>query len=125
MLSIFSESLKHIEMKKIYIINKIALIITLVLYVTIVLGLYAQIVLGTIQVVSALILFFFWKQFSKKTKEQLYIYWTIVIAYGICWLNDLKSLNEDFVLIFGVMIIPMSIAIYFVHILRSTKNYML
>ncbi|WP_033959248.1 hypothetical protein [Psychroserpens jangbogonensis] len=110
-------------MKIIYLINKIALIITLALYLTIVFGLYAQIVLGAIQVICALTLFLFWKKFSNKTREQLYIYWTVVISYGLCWLIDWTNFNDSFTFIFGIIIVPMSIAIYFVYILRSTTNY--
>ena len=66
MFSIFSESLKFIKMKIIYYINKIILLLTAILYITIFYGLYAQIVLGFIQVLSSLILLFFWKRINKK-----------------------------------------------------------
>ncbi|WCO00987.1 hypothetical protein [Psychroserpens ponticola] len=112
-------------MKKLYLINKVSLIITFVLYLTIFLGMYAQMVLGALQIISALILFFFWKQLSKNSKEKLYIYWTIVTIYGLCWLMDWKGYNEYFTIVFGIMIVPMSIATYFVYILKSIKNYMI
>ena len=110
-------------MKKLYLINKASLIITLVLYLTLYLGLYAQIVLGALQVISALIIFLFWKKFSKKTKKQLYIYWSIVIIYGLFWLIEWHITNNAFFIIIGIIVIPMFIAIYFVVILKSIKNY--
>lgn len=110
-------------MKKIYIINKISFIITLVLYLTIVFGLYAQIVLGAIQVLSSLFLIIFWKKISKKSKEKIFIYWILVSIYGVCWFSDWANFDETFTIIFGVMIVPMSIATYFFYILKETKTY--
>ncbi|WP_296386269.1 hypothetical protein, partial [Winogradskyella sp.] len=91
-------------------------------YLTIVLGLYSQIVLGVIQVLSALVLFTYWKKFSSKTKEQLYIYWSITIIYGLCWLFDWRNFDSSFIIIFGVMVLPMCIAGYFLYIINSIKS---
>lgn len=110
-------------MKKIYTFNKFALIITLVLYTTVILGLYAQIVLGALQIICALILFFHWKKISQKSKEHLIIYWTTVLLYGLCWLIDWSDFNEEFILIFGIMLLPMSMAGYFLYILNTIKKY--
>ena len=110
-------------MKILYNLNKIVIISTVVLYVTLIFGLYAQIVLGATQVLSALILFLFWKNFNNKTKEQLYIYWTLVIIYGVFWLIDLDAFNETFIIIFGIMVIPMAIAGYFYYIINSIKDF--
>ncbi|MEH6536417.1 MAG: hypothetical protein V7719_08505 [Psychroserpens sp.] len=109
-------------MKIIYNINKVAFIITLALYVTVIYGMFSQMILGGIQVISATILFLFWKNFSKKTKEHLSIYWAISSIYGICWLFKWNSFNETFILVFGIMILPMAIAGYFLYILNSIKH---
>lgn len=111
-------------MKLIYQINKVVLIITYLLYLTIFFGLYAQMALGAIQIIYALLLFFYWKKLSNKTKNQLYIYWAIVIVYGLCWLLDWKDFNDTFYLIFGMMVVPMAIATYFVYLLKVSKNEM-
>ena len=109
-------------MKIIYQLNKGVLILTLVLYLTLILGLYAQMVLGTIQLLSALFLFLRWNIFSIQTKKQLTIYWVIVILYGTCWLFEWTFINELALLIIGIIIIPLSIAGYFLYILNTIKN---
>lgn len=109
-------------MKNLYYLNKFVLITTLVFYLTIFLGLYAQIALGAVQLLSALILFLYWKVFSKKTKKQLYIYWLIVALYGVLCLFDWKNINNGFIIILGFIVIPMLIAGYFFYIINSVKN---
>ncbi|AUC75499.1 hypothetical protein [Olleya sp. Bg11-27] len=105
-------------MRIIYLINKIALITTLILYLTIFLGLYAQIVLGTLQVISALGLLFIWNKLSIKNKKELLVYWLLTITYGLGWLAT-DNINNGFIVVFLIIIIPISIAIYFVTILHS------
>ena len=109
-------------MKTLYNINKVVFILTLVLYVTLYFGLLSQILLGGIQVLSAAILFFSWKIFNAKTKEYLKLYWVITTLYSICWLFKWESFNDTFIIIFGVIILPMSIAGYFLYILNSIKH---
>ncbi|MFC0604740.1 hypothetical protein [Winogradskyella pulchriflava] len=106
-------------MTNLYKFNKIILIITLILYLTLILGLYAQIVLGAVQLLSAISITFLWEKFENRNKKQLMIYWFVVIIYGIGWLIEI-NLNDFWWL--GIIIIPMSIAIYFVWILNNLKN---
>ncbi|WP_299102765.1 hypothetical protein [uncultured Winogradskyella sp.] len=106
-------------MKTLYQLNKIVLIITLVLYLTFLLGLYAQVVLGAIQLLSAISVTCFWKQLKNHNKKQLLTYWLLVTIYGIGWLIEI-DLNDLWWL--GIIIIPMSIAIYFVWLLNNVKN---
>lgn len=107
-------------MKIIYLINKYALVTTLILYLTIILGLYAQVVLGAVQVLSALSIFFLWKKLNKNDKHNLLVYWTFVLTYGLCWWVEINLQQLWWV---GIIVIPMSIAIYFVWILNNLKNY--
>jgi hypothetical protein len=109
-------------MKGLYNLNKGVLIITLLLYLTIYYGLYSQIVLGIIQVLSALALFNYWKKFSTQTKKQLFIYWTITILYGCGWQMNWINSSDTFLVILKIIILPMSIAFYFFYILNSVKN---
>lgn len=106
-------------MTNLYKFNKIILIITLILYLTLILGLYAQIVLGAVQLLSAISITFLWEKFENRNKKQLMIYWFVVIIYGIGWLIEI-NLNDFWWS--GIIIIPMSIAIYFVWILNNLKN---
>ena len=66
------------------------------LYITIFLGLYSQIVLGALQLISALILFLYWNKFSNKTKKQLTVYWCLSILYGLGWLIEWDIINDGF-----------------------------
>ncbi|MDT0558419.1 hypothetical protein RM697_07165 [Ichthyenterobacterium sp. W332] len=100
-------------MKYIYYTNKFVIITTAILYLTLYLGLYAQIVLGFVQIISSLLLLFHWKLFSKKSKSRLYCYYTITITYGLCWLFDWPLFNSMLFGIIAIIIIPMSIATYF------------
>lgn len=106
-------------MKILYNINKIVLIITIVLYLTIIFGLYAQIVLGVIQILTAISLLFLLNSLKKEQKLQLLIYWLLVILYGIRWY--IKIDLKDFWWL-GIIVIPMCIAGYFLYILRHIKN---
>ncbi len=109
-------------MKLIYYINKIILLLTAVLYMTIFYGLYAQIVLGLVQVISSIILLFFWKTIKEKQKNKIYIYWAIIIVYGSCWLMGLENNFNTFMWILGLIIIPLTIAVYFFTILNQINN---
>jgi hypothetical protein len=90
-----------------------------VLYLTIFFGLYAQIVLGGIQILTALSIFFIWNRLKKEHKKQILFYWLLVILYGIGWLRE-TNLNDFWWL--GFILIPMSIATYFVWLLNNIKN---
>ena len=110
-------------MKIIYTINKVILIATLLLYLTIFLGLYSQIVLGTIQVLSSLALIFFWKRIAIKQRQQLIGYWIVTILYGLIAIPFWDYFdNSTLTSILTIMIIPMSIAIYFFSILHQIKT---
>ena len=109
-------------MKIIYQLNKGVLILTLVLHLTIILGLYAQMALGAVQLLTALFLLFRWNLFAQQTKKQLKIYWTLVLLYGSCWFFKWNFLNDEILIIGGIILIPISIAGYFLYILNSIKN---
>ena len=106
-------------MTKLYQFNKICLIITGILYLTILLGLYAQVVLGGIQILSALGLAFFWSKFNSKHKKQFTLYWMLVFTYGLGWYFKIDLNNLWWI---GIILIPMSIAVYFVWFLNNIKS---
>ncbi len=103
------------------IINKGLMIITILLYMTIFLGLISQIVLGAYQVIVALVLLCFWSGFSKKVKNKLLHYYAAVLTYGLYCSIDLLGLARDY---WGVLygIIPMLIALYFSLLLEDIKQ---
>jgi len=106
-------------MKAIYITNKAILIITIILYLTLILGLYSQIVLGAIQVITSIILLFYWKRIEQKIKTKLYKYWIMISVYGLLWLINWDSSIEFYVFVLGIIAIPLSIAMYFFFILKK------
>ena len=116
--------------KIIHNINKWSFILSLVLYLTVLGGLLAQIALGFIQVILALIILSYWKTYNKHTKNLILIYWALVISYGLGYLAFYSLFQETnfsdyaiFIFIFSVMIIPMSIAGYFVYITYKIKKH--
>ena len=103
-------------MKTIHNINKWSYGITLVLYLTIYLGLIAQIVLGIIQVLLAVYLLIRgWK--NNNIKEMLGLYFVLTLIYFLASfiLLSYEIGNEIMVYLFA-MIIPMAIASYFLFI---------
>lgn len=103
------------------LLNRVIFGITLVLYLTVIFGLYAQIVLGAYQVLIAVTLLFFMRRISIKNQKLLAIYWFLVISYGLLWLFDcFRNLNGLWVITF--IVIPLGIAGYFTFILESLKT---
>lgn len=102
-------------------INRGVFSITVILYLTIFLGLYAQIILGITQVVSAIILLFFVKNFSMKNQNRIIIYWGVTLFYGLLYLADFLD-KLDSLWFVMLVFIPLGIAGYFTFILESIKR---
>ena len=81
-------------MKTVFNINKFLVIATSILYLTIYLGLYAQILLGAVQLLSALGILFLWKHYNNKQQKHIILYWILTLCYGLGWLI-VKDLNGD------------------------------
>ncbi|MFY0603208.1 MAG: hypothetical protein JXQ93_04615 [Flavobacteriaceae bacterium] len=103
-------------------VNKVVFFLTLGLFITIYLGFLAEIVLGIVQVLTSLLLIIFWKHFSKNVKEKLITYWVVTGMYLSLWLFDWSSVNESLIIIFGIGIVPMGIALYFLSILSEIRK---
>jgi predicted neutral ceramidase superfamily lipid hydrolase len=116
-LSIISETMKIINIAK--YLNRVIFALTLMLYVTVILGLYAQVVLGAYQLLVGFILLFFLKKLSLKPKNGILIYWFVVSIYFVITYT-LNKVAKDFPVI-NFMIIPMLIASYFTYILETMK----
>lgn len=104
-------------MKVINKINKALLIITIILDFTILFGLYAQILLGFTQLSIALYISFNYKKLEKKLKYQIINYWIYIIMYFSFFtyilLEEKNVMDNYIILITTIMILPMTIAIYF------------
>lgn len=101
-------------------LNRVILGITGILYLTIILGLYAQIVLGGFQLLSGLILLICWRKLAREDRKTLLIYWSLVLLYGFFWsIGAFDKLKNFGVLIY--IFIPLGIAAYFTFFLESLK----
>ncbi|MFY7672569.1 hypothetical protein ACOSP6_15915 [Tenacibaculum sp. MEBiC06402] len=99
--------------------NRVIFALTLMLYVTVILGVYAQVVLGAYHLLVGFILLFFLKKLSLKPKNGILIYWFVVSIYFVITYT-LNKVAKDFPVI-NFMIIPMLIASYFTYILETMK----
>lgn len=109
-------------------INKFCFITTLILYLTIYFGLYAQIVLGIVQIMLALYVSLNNKLITKNHKNQIINYWIYVGLYAIlisAFITKLIQFNDSTILlILIVILLPMSIATYFTITLNKiAKTY--
>lgn len=109
-------------MNTIHNINKGGFAITLLLYLTIYLGLCAQIALGALQLLFALCLFVKWDDLTFKHKKLLFIYWLLVVVYGFGMYFLNKHFNRDIYFIICFCFLPMSIAGYFVYVTNKLKQ---
>ena len=108
--------------KIIHTINKGVFFLTLVLFITIYIGFLMELLLGATQLLSSLILIFYWKQFSIKVKQKLALYWISTLIYGSMWFLDWKFLDDWMIYIVGIGVIPLGIATYFLTILSAVKK---
>lgn len=112
-------------MRTIQKFNKIAFYTTLVLYLTIYLGLYSQIALGFIQICIALYISLNKIVKSRKLQNQMINYWIYVGLYILLFtffFNNNLKINHPFLLLIVVIITPMSLAIYFNITLNKIVN---
>ncbi|MEM9646907.1 MAG: hypothetical protein AAF969_00390 [Bacteroidota bacterium] len=110
-------------MKVIHNINKWSYGITLVLYITIYLGMIAQIALGSIQVILAIFLLSRYQRLDEKTKRRLLVYGVLTSLYlsiFALW-NLLEISNNDVFIITGITVLPMSLATFFVFITHKLR----
>lgn len=102
-------------------INRFLIATTGVLYLTIFLGLFAQIVLGAFQVLTGFVLLFFLDKMHEKGRKGLINYWISVLIYGAVYLLIGFDDLDDFWVIMYILI-PLTIAGYFTYVLESLKN---
>ncbi|QWX83034.1 hypothetical protein H0I23_11245 [Cellulophaga sp. HaHaR_3_176] len=111
-------------MKTIHNLNKWSFNITLVFYLTIYLGLMAQIILGCIQILIALYITFYLK-LNTDVLSKLKTYWSFVIPYLLSLLFLTDYVDETLLIGIYYALVPMSIAGYFVYITKTLNNEIL
>jgi hypothetical protein len=112
-------------MKTLLNINKIAYYTTLVLFITIYLGLFAQIPLGIIQLTTATFYTYKFCYESKYIKNHLLIYWiiTLIELSLLCLVYNSNTMSDSFVIsLFTYALFPMGIATYFLIIITKVTN---
>jgi len=102
-------------------INLVFYSLTLALYLTILLGMYAQVVLGAVQIILAFVLLAHWKKLYAKSQRLLNVYLFIVLVYGTYMAYFTPSFN-DAISILLFFIIPMIIATYFVYVTHQIQQ---
>jgi len=108
-------------MKTTHNINKWSFIVTLLLYITVIGGLLAQIALGSIQIIISIILLLQLKKLNHESRKHISIYWVLVVMYGLTWFLFQPPFNDFFLFTYYIFI-PMSIAAYFVYITYRIKK---
>lgn len=110
-------------MKYLVNINRMLVILTLVLFITIYFGFMAEIILGLFQLLCSVFIIRIWNKLKKEHKKHLKIYWTLTIVFGLGFLVNWGRLSDHFLpFIFGLAIIPMSLAVYFTRILEKIQK---
>ncbi|WP_297332698.1 hypothetical protein [Flavobacterium sp.] len=112
-------------MKTLHKINVIALITTLLLYITVLLGMYAQILLGPLQLIIALIVSYsYYKKLSPRLQKGIILYWiAAVTSLTITYFSWLDYRANDFIII-TLFVIPMLIACYFARLTYCITKYL-
>lgn len=110
-------------MKFIYYTNNTVYSITLLLYLTIIFGMYMQILLGIVQLLLFFTLLFNYKKFSEKMKSHLIIYGMLTGGYLLWFFSGLHL--QDSLMLFLITLVPMSIASYFTYIVYQLKQNVL
>ncbi len=111
-------------MKTIHQVNFGFFIFTLVLYLTIYLGLLAQVVLGVLQLSIGLYLISYkYREIPSEHQVQLKIYWVITTVYlvSLFFLNVFNFQSNTFWVLY-LMIAPMAIATYFTTVLYKLQK---
>ncbi len=108
-------------MKILHCANCCFYILTIIPYITIyfvMYGMYAQFLLGVIQLILALILLFSLKKFNLDIRKHMKRYWMSVLGIlSFIWVISKSSgIKDDVIQVLFVFVIPMIIASYFVYI---------
>lgn len=109
-------------MKNLFNINKWCVIITLILYLTIIGGLIAQILLGIIQIIMSLEIAINYKYLIKKTKKLFLLYlFLTVLAIAITCYFYFYLMNDAIILIY-FSIASLALALFHLYITYRLKN---
>lgn len=104
-------------------VNKWSFSITVILYLTVFLGMIAQLVLGCIQIILAIIISSRWTELSTEGQQHLKNYWICIGIYSTVSPLALAYANLEKELVIALLFLtPMIIAGYFLHITYEIKE---
>ncbi|HEX8563240.1 MAG TPA: hypothetical protein VF676_09705 [Flavobacterium sp.] len=106
--------------------NNWAFAITAILYLTIYLGMIAQILLGPIQVISSLIILKgYYANLNVSQRRMMHIYWfAVVVSLTLIWYFNIYTNSHDASEGISLFAVPMTVAAYFIYILNKIlKNH--
>jgi hypothetical protein len=110
-------------LKAIYWINTFCIAVTLILYVSLVWGLAAQFLLGSFQLFTAVLIFFYWRRMNAKNVQLLLLYWVLAIAYILLFLHvNFMTLKSEAAFIILLIIIPLLLSFYFLFVVYQIKR---
>lgn len=101
-------------------LNRFAVVITALLYITVVYGMIAQLFLGIFHIITAIGLLTFWSKLTVKHKRLLLTYWLIVGLYTLLVTNGVLFFSTwNWI---GIIVFPLLIAFYFTYFLESIRT---
>ncbi|WP_129749269.1 hypothetical protein [Flavobacterium beibuense] len=104
-------------MRYLHILNRFCFFATLLLYTTIFFGMYAQMVLGPLQLLIAIsITYLYFKKIPQNLKNLILYYWLFAITALILAFLGWNDAIPDHLIILTVFVIPMMVAAYFVYV---------
>lgn len=106
-------------------INRIVLALTLLLYITVILGLYAQVVLGAVQILFFIILVICNNKINEKQSRNLLRYFVMVVLYffALYFIRENHlDIKHEAVFIIGLIIIPLTLAGFFTYIVEEIRK---
>lgn len=112
-------------MKAIHFINIVATYITIGLYMFIFLGMIAQIILGPLQLLLAIIISIrYYKVLDQHNQILMMYYWFLAVVSlsiaAITWFSYQNSVTA----IICIYVVPMLVACYFLYVTKSLSKYM-
>ena len=112
-------------MKALFYICAVPYFITILLYLSVILGLYAQLFLGFIHVIVMLLLYLQYNELAEQSRRKLNYYSiTVLVYFGL--MPVFASLFPELSMLLGfyyLTIVPMSIGGYFVYILYHFMRF--
>ncbi len=112
-------------MKALHFINIVAIYITLGLYLFIFLGMLAQTILGPLQLILAgVITFRYYKLLDQHHQILMLYYWFAASIGAVIATITLYGSFGEMSKIFGVYVLPMCIACYFLYVTKNLNRHL-